>query len=141
MNKSIITLILTALLLVGCQNTYCPPDEAQASLDELQLLAERWDDTMAVARSTSRMSLSGPISDLQEIKRDTGSLSVPECLDPAKKALSKSMDYAIEGFIAFMSQEADSIIELNFDLYGRNIKQYSKEISDIYNCLPKCEAP
>jgi len=134
-------LILTVFLLAGCQNSYCPADSAQAALDEIQILAERWDDAMAVAQSTSRMALAGPISDLQAIKRDTGALGVPECLEPAKTTLVKSMDYGIDGMISFMGQDYDSIIEFKFDLYDRNLNQFIREVADIRSCLPKCKAP
>ena len=141
MNKRIITIALIALVLVGCTNSYCPPEEAELAIDELQNLAEEWDDAFEVANSTSRISLSGPIGDLQEIKRDVGSLDIPDCLTDVQDNLVKAMESGIDAFIAFMGKESDQTIKNHFTLYGFFIDKYHEELSDVEECLPNCKAP
>ncbi len=141
MKKWIIFLLAIPLVLASCTNSYCPPEAAEAALAEIEDLAEEWDDAVAVAFSSSRMALSGPISDLQDIKRDVGNLEVPECLVKSRDDLEKGMVAAIDGFIAFLGQESDTTVSTKFDLYDFYLDKTARDIDEIRDCLPNCKAP
>ncbi len=141
MKKYLFLLIAISVLIAGCQNTYCPPDEAEASIAELKLIAEEWDDALFLARSTPRMSLSGPIGELQQIRRNVSNLDVPECLEKSRKSLELGMYSAIEGMLAFMGQESDESVSKYFKLYNKQLDDYLEEIKEVNKCLPRCKAP
>ena len=88
--------------------------QSEEFLVEIQDINMRWLDAMELADSTSRMSLSGPISDLQLIRRDANKLEPPECAEGAKDALVMHMDYVLDGFLLFMAQEPDEDISAQF---------------------------
>lgn len=68
-------------------------------------LAGRWSDAFRVAGSTSRIALSQPVKDMQQIKRDLESHSTKtECEAKMKLELLKSYDYSIDGFLQFMQK-------------------------------------
>ena len=136
--SAIIFMIVLAGLLTGCSNNYCPEDETLASIEVFDALLEKWDDGINVAGRTARVSLPGPVSDLQEIKREVNAVEITPCMEQAKKHLMKSLEYAIEGFMAFMGQEDDAVVEMNFDLATKYLDNYSNEIMKIFDCLPKC---
>lgn len=75
---------------------------AQKSMDDLLV---RWDDAVKVASSTSRISLSMPVTLLQDIRRDAEKLTLPPCMDGAKESLVHSMNSTIKGSMAFMRNE------------------------------------
>jgi hypothetical protein len=74
----------------------------------VQQLAERWDDALKVAGSTSRIALDGPVQELQKIRREVSGTDVPECFTKAKERLVSGMDNYIEGFLAFMQQKEET---------------------------------
>lgn len=80
-------------------------DALQESNQAIDDAYTRWTDAIKVADSTSRVSLSGPVSTLQAIRRDTQGITVAPCMDAAKASLLASMDHTIEGFLAFMSNQ------------------------------------
>ena len=58
-----------------------------AQLVALQKITEQWDDAMAVAQSSSRVTLGGPVQDLQSIRREASGQPVPACFADAKRHL------------------------------------------------------
>lgn len=81
-------------------------DALQVSLRTVDDLLSRWDDAVRVAGSTSRMSLATPVGMLQAMKREAEQLTVPPCLDSGKAELVKAMEASVEGYLAFMRNEA-----------------------------------
>ncbi|ENW23332.1 hypothetical protein F925_02290 [Acinetobacter lwoffii NCTC 5866 = CIP 64.10 = NIPH 512] len=68
-------------------------------------LAGRWGDAFKVANSTSRIALSQPVKDMQQIKRDLeGRATETACEAKLKQELLKSYDFAIDGFLQFMQK-------------------------------------
>ncbi|WP_104483699.1 hypothetical protein [Acinetobacter indicus] len=68
-------------------------------------LAGRWSDAFKVANSTSRIALSQPVKDMQQIKRDLeGRATETACEAKLKQELLKSYDFAIDGFLQFMQK-------------------------------------
>ena len=87
------------LLLSGCGDS---AESRSAGLADLQAIKQRWDDGVNVASSTSRIALSGPAMNLQQIRRDLDGVKTGECLADAKSALAEGMDATISGVLAFM---------------------------------------
>ena len=87
------------LLLSGCGDS---AESRSEGLADLQAIKQRWDDGVNVASSTSRIALSGPAMNLQQIRRDLDGVKTGECLADAKSALAEGMDATISGVLAFM---------------------------------------
>ncbi|MEG0031769.1 hypothetical protein [Acinetobacter sp.] len=81
-------------------------------------LAGKWGDAFKVASSTSRVALSQPVKDMQQIKRELESRKIETaCEAKLKDELLKSYDFAIDGFLNFMQQnEAISSAFINIGL-------------------------
>jgi len=141
MKKLFFVSLVILFMLASCSNTYCPKDEATSSIDEMMDLSEEWDDAMAVANSTSRIGLTGPIGDLQEIKREAGRMEVPPCLEWAQTRLIKMMEFGIDGFLAFASEEPDSTVTSYFNKYGIEMDNFIDALDEVNECLPNCKEP
>lgn len=76
---------------------------------QMNSLVKRWLDASKLANNTSRIALANPISNLQEIKRETEALVVKECLQEAKGKLVSGMNMVIDGYIAFMGNDKESM--------------------------------
>lgn len=71
-------------------------------LDELAKITSKWDSANALASSTSRIALSGPVQKLQDIYEQTESIKASGCTEGSKKELLKYMDLVVSGYLAFM---------------------------------------
>jgi len=130
--------LLSVILLIGCTNSYCPPEEAKIAFEELSLIQERWLDGIQIANATPRMSLPTVIENLQIIKRDANALDVPECLIEAQKYLVESMEYGIDSFLSFLSNDEDGMVNFNFNISNSLLSSASVELKEINACLPNC---
>lgn len=78
-------------------------DEVAAYLDTTEALNQEWNDALIVADSTARISLSGPVSKLQEIRREILAIDFPGCAAPAGFYLEAHYDLVIDSFLNFMT--------------------------------------
>lgn len=134
-------LLLVALLLVGCagapdvvEPTAVPPTLTCAELTTdyraaVDGITSRWDDANALAGSTARINLSGPVGDLQEIAREVDALDPPPCAEKAHSLLTDYMRRVIDGYLSFMAQEANAENKLN---QANNIlRQWAEEYATL----------
>ena len=125
MKRYIFLLLVLSLALVSCG--------AKCNLEDYTTVVEplvaEWDDTIDIANQTPRMSLANVISDLQDIKRQTDNAEIPECFEESHSFLIKSMDFTIEGFLAFMGQEDDDVVSQKFNLAETNFETYMMRLA------------
>jgi len=79
-----------------------------AQMREQQRLLVRWDDARKVANSAPRVALSGPVTQLQEVKRAVERQAASGCLARPTRELLSAMGMVIDGFVVFMANQADS---------------------------------
>jgi prophage DNA circulation protein len=107
---------------------------AKAS-DALAAAQARWKDALRVADATSRVSLSGPVSNLQTIRRETEALMLPECLGAARKKLAEGMQVQIDGFLTFMANTG----EMGKILAGGKLEDGAKLVQDAQAEAERCQ--
>lgn len=112
--RRLLFLVLLLVTAVSCAAPTCEEStvDYRATVDSLN---EQWDDALAIANSTARMSLSGPLGDLQSLNRDTKQIDVPECAASAHEAMLDYQEAIIDAFLAFMGNENDSVVNARFD--------------------------
>jgi len=93
-------------------------------------LLEEWDDAVSVASQTPRIGLPNVIPNLQEIKRRASQLEAEGCFAEAHPFLIEHMEYTIKGFLAFMGQESDSLVQEKFTLAGRASRKYTRKLQE-----------
>ena len=102
--------------------TACGRKRIDQASQRLTGIATRWDDANKLASTTSRIALATPVAELQEIKREANSLSVPACLSKAKADLVSSMNATIDAYLTFMG-DASSDIEVQGHFREANARQ------------------
>lgn len=107
-----------------------------ASLKAIDEQMTLWEDAERVASTTGRIALSGPVTNLQTIRRDTAQLAVTTCLGPARDSLVKSMDATIEGFLTFMRND----LHMGEALSRGNFEEASKEMAAYKQLRSICES-
>ena len=149
-----ITLVLIACALVGCGATETVAEApsatetpaptpmptcqmlAQAYGDEIALILDTWEDAKKIAGSTARMSMAAPLATLQNIKRDTAAMIVPDCVQQTHALLASAMDYTIEAYLSFLRNEGDEIVNLRFDLANQMMTAYNGNINKLVRGEP-----
>jgi hypothetical protein len=136
----LLILVILAGLLAGCVQPTpgptptpdpCSPSEVQKYLDAINAVARRYDDARTLAGSTSRLSLSPVIKDLQEIRRNTEDLVLPMCALKAKTALIAYMNADIDTLLAFMAQKTDADVKVLSDKTVVAMKEYRAVMGEL----------
>ncbi len=92
---------------------------------------ERWVDALKVAKSTARISLAGPLSDLQAIRRDVAVLDPPTCIADAHNALIRHMDHSIESFLLFMQKAPQIQIDSEIEEANKAMETFNRDLEAI----------
>jgi len=71
--------------------------------ERVQALGAEWLDAVDVASVTSRIALSGPVAELQRIRRELAAVEPPLRYKKAHEYMLTSMDYTLQGCYMFMS--------------------------------------
>jgi hypothetical protein len=69
----------------------------------LQPLVTRWSDAMALVDSTPRIALTGPVGQLQAVRRDVQAVTWPACARHAADLLVGGMSSEIDGYLGLMA--------------------------------------
>ena len=95
----------------------------------------KYQDAIQLAASTSRIALSGPVSNMQGLKREADLIIVPACMSKSKEFLIQGMNASIQHFLDFMQQKSSSTEQ---EESAKNIKAYfdnASEAQDLCNKL------
>lgn len=103
--STILVLVIVAVLAVAgyAYHSNSKRQELDAAMAQLNEQAKLWDDANRVAAATSRIALPTQINNMQGIKRNVESLTLPACLRDTQQNLAGAMDAAIQGYLAFMA--------------------------------------
>jgi hypothetical protein len=99
--------------------------DTQDYLDQVRPLMVEFSDTMQIANSTARIALGPIIQDMQRIRREVSNIQAPSCAQHASGLLISGMDGVVEGFIDFMGDTSDSVVE----------RELSQGLTDMNNGL------
>ena len=116
------TMRLTATQVPGCIM-----NDSKRAVDLMGKYAQEWDDAVTLATNSSRISLAGPVGQLQRIRRDVQGQAWPECARRAQSALVEAMDYTIDGFTGFMGDR--STYQHDMDEADGAYQKYSRELA------------
>jgi hypothetical protein len=116
--------------------TYTPgPSELNIYTSAMAPILQRWEDTCTLAGSTQRIALSGVISQMQLIKRDAQVVTVPANLKEVHNGLLDSMGDTIQGYLYFLTQTDDSIVDLSLLMGENRYNLYELNVFQVKNGL------
>lgn len=107
-------------------------DVLTSSLKAVDDVMVRWTDAVKVAHSTSRGSLSGPLLQLQAIRREAKDLTVPPCLTSGRGELIQGMDLTIKGLLDFMGNTgalANALAQTSIEAAAPHFERYRADRS------------
>lgn len=80
-----------------------------AELESVEAVRARWADASRLAGSTSRIALSGPLKDMQQIRRELEAMTLTGCAGDVRELLVDGMTMEIEAYVAFMQNMKESV--------------------------------
>lgn len=139
----LVTGIALAILLAGGLgwNYYygpCGVFRVRSTTEEFSTLIDEWKDALDLAGATPRMTLSGPLAEMQSVRRNAENLEVPACMRHIHTNLISGMDNALEGFYAFGQQKPDTVVEGYFRSANGILQNVADGLIAVSNCAPSC---
>lgn len=128
MKRILIALVVIAGLLAACGPGKC---DTGMYAKQLEPKFQEFQDAVTLAGSTPRVQLAAPLADLQKIRRDTGQIEIdPSCTEVLKahSYLLDGMDYTVKGFISFLGQEPDYMVDSQFTMATQNLDSFNDMI-------------
>jgi hypothetical protein len=117
----------------------CPDSEVKTYLSELDSLLEEFDDTVTIAKSTSRIGLASVVADMQSNKREIRRLVAPECASYLTDLVMVAVQAQIDAFLSFMAQDGDTAVARKLQAaekartaVNEQIEAFRKEPLDAY---------
>jgi len=114
----ILILLVSAFILTSCSSALDKEiDECREQFppyaEQMTEIIEEWDDAFDIAASTSRIALSGPVGELQAIRREAGRVDPPVCVVDVHDYYLEGMDTFIGFFLGFMADPDSKSDELD----------------------------
>jgi hypothetical protein len=98
-------------------------------------ILDRLDGINTLASSTPYTALSGPVSQMQSLRRDLDAIDVPMCLISSRAYLSDAIDQTNKTYLALMSKN----LTFNYLLQASiDIGHFQEDISRVNACKPFC---
>lgn len=138
-----ILLAFIALVIIGGGAGYyfygpCGLVRFRDASSKLEGLMEKHLDLSTLASSTSRIALTVPVTQLQDLRRDIQDVPHPTCMQPAFDDLDKAMDFEISAYLGFMAQDPDTSVEVKMQTAGSYLQNATNHLSVLRMCAPLC---
>jgi len=109
----------------------CAPENISEEIKPVHQLMREFDDAVAIAGNTGRELLSTQIVELQRIRREAESQSVPACLKSLKEFQLAHMNTLIQAMLSFMGGNEQAIVGQGILLSRQLHNQYMLELSKL----------
>lgn len=90
----------------------------------------QWMDAEKLANVTARIALAGPVSALQQLRRNAENVAVHACMQPAKDALVKLVTANTTSMLAFMQRSEIQSLEYQWLDRAKFIRQFEGAVRD-----------
>jgi hypothetical protein len=117
---------------------FCDPSEVYRAAEQLIDYNDRWADIMALAVSVERDLVVVQVDRLQNIRRDTKDVNVPECMQDAKHSLIEGMDAHIEAMLAHIRAEPLETVNEVITQGNIGMNRFLDEAARLEKCAPVC---
>ena len=107
----------------------CSPKEIEAEVQKVHRHMREFDDASILASNLPLQDLSGPIADLQRIRREAEDEQIPACLTDLKKYQIAHMNTVIGTLVAFLGGADKNTLEKNIAIARDQHDQYTLELA------------
>jgi hypothetical protein len=123
--------IPTAASMVTATPDPCATENLPVEVGKINSIMQEFDDAAVVAASAPREGLTGPIAELQRIRRNAEDQPIPACLKTLKEIQLAHMSVVIETLMAFMDKANQESIDKGIALARQLHDQYLVEMAKL----------
>ena len=108
--------VILIFTLGGCSRSVhgCSLNDAREGIKAFQKHSRQWEDAWATAKSSPRIALSGPVAELQRLRRSLEEASAPVCIRPVIDLEVRAESEDIAGMLQFMDPGFAILAESHF---------------------------
>lgn len=92
---------------------------------------EKFQDASERASATSRIALSPVVGEMQEVRREYKALVAPLCVQRLQVLVEKAMDAEIAGYLDFMAQRSDVVVQASLKVAELSWKDALNEYQEV----------
>ncbi len=107
----------------------CSTERIEAEVQKVHEHMREFDDASILASNLPLQELSGPIANLQKIRREAEDEQIPACLTNLKKYQIAHMNTVIGTLVAFLGGADQSTLEKNIAIAREQHDQYTLELA------------
>ena len=107
----------------------CSPEQIEAQVQKIHRHMREFDDESILASNLPLQELSGPIAELQRIRREAEDEQIPPCLTNLKKYQIAHMNTVIGTLVAFLGGADMKTLEKNIAIARDQHDQYTLELA------------
>lgn len=107
----------------------CSPEQIEAEVQKVHGHMREFDDASILASNLPLQELSGPIANLQKIRREAEDEQIPPCLTNLKKYQIAHMNTVISTLVAFLGGSDKQTLEQNIAIAREQHDQYTLELA------------
>ena len=116
-------------LVLSATPDLCSPKQIEAEVQKVHRHMREFDDASILASNLPLQELSGPIADLQRIRREAEDEQIPPCLTNLKKYQIAHMNTVIGTLVAFLGGADMKTLEKNIAIARDQHDQYTLELA------------
>jgi hypothetical protein len=116
-------------LVLSSTPDLCSPKQIEAEVQKVHRHMREFDDASILASNLPLQELSGPIADLQKIRREAEDEQIPTCLTDLKKYQIAHMNTVIGTLVAFLAGTDKKTLETNIAIAREQHDQYTLELA------------
>jgi hypothetical protein len=125
--------------VLATMNAGCNKSEVDEAYAQLGDIASRFAAKAKLALSTSRISLSPVVSDIQDLQLEAKKVAVPKCMEFTRAQLVVGIDEGVNAFLGFMSKESNDVINAHLEKSTNAVSAFVDEAKRIKACAPNCD--
>jgi hypothetical protein len=107
----------------------CSPQQIEAQVQKVHGHMREFDDASILASNLPLQELSGPIANLQRIRREAEDEQIPSCLTNLKKYQIAHMNTVIGTLVAFLGGADQNTLAQNITIAREQHDQYTLELA------------
>ncbi len=101
--------------------------EISTDILKLNSIATRFQDVNQVASVSARITLAGPVQQMQAIRRELQTIQTHPCLAPATAALTGLISETTAAYLSFMASSSEAEIKQHLDNVKAYVPDYTKK--------------
>jgi len=137
---------LTVLLVVAAVSTYtwfalygpCTLKTVETASAALTDHLNQFDALYQSIPSLTPIAIIGPITQMQQILKDTKEVAVPACMQVARNELITAMEGLIRVLLAVMESKPESTVTHLMEESTTHLDNYTAELDFVNKCAPVC---